>query len=406
MASYSSAEGMDMDLPPLEVASTRVLAANAELQRILTDDELQRREVLDTYFTLEHKFRVYTPGSRYVKYRRVVVEWMCEVGEEFHFSTTTTHMATKYLDRLLGTLDVPKVRIQLVAMACILVAAKFDEPDEMLPTLEDLNECAESAYTKDLIRDMESMVLKHLKWDLGVIVPLHFLSLWIDAGAVFPDDRVSGEPVSKRCVKYLLKYVDFFADLGQQEYNFQQYLPSRVAAASIAAGRTALRFEPIWNTQLSILTGISAEEVFPCYRHLWSSYEKNFPSDQRAVKRVTGVQDLLARGSNCQAWPFSPPLRSPVPATPPTPQTPSGPQTPITPSSYHLPKGDVLMSETYSIDWARPSAVLDDTSFEAVRKDPKAETRRIGGYSLRPVASKPRNSVRFHPYNVATQVGS
>ena len=36
------------------------------------------------------------------------------------------------------------------------------------------------------------------------------------------------------------KYVDFFANLCQQDYQFQSYRPSHIAAASILAARRAL----------------------------------------------------------------------------------------------------------------------------------------------------------------------
>eukprot|EP00808_Paulinella_micropora_P017193 g65963.t1 len=407
------------DLPPLIETPSRSSGTTDEPKPSLSNEEVQRLEVLETYQTQEPKFMVYNPNSQYVKYRRVVVDWMCEVGEEFQFATTTTHIAIKYLDRLLGTLEVAKARIQLVAMACIFVAAKYDEPDDMLPTLAELNECAENAYTIDLIRDMESMVLKYLDWNLGVVVPLHFLSLWIDAGAVFPDDRVSGQPVSKRCVKYLLKYIDFFADLGQQEYTFQQYLPSRLAAATIAAGRTALRFEPIWNCQLSLLTGISADEVFPCYTHLWRAYEKNFPSGQSLSRRVSTIEDFVASYS-APTSPFSPPLNSPVPGTPSTPLTPCTPQTPLSYMASATPKLEANRispsgnKENYE---ALPFSPVNPKPF-SFPPAPAAASRVAGsrqsaesapgmrskGYALRSLSSKAPG--RYHPYSEATKKGS
>lgn len=41
-------------------------------------------------------------------------------------------------------------------------------------------------------------------------------------------------------VAYMKKYVDFFANLSQQDYKFQGYRPSHIAAASIFAARKAL----------------------------------------------------------------------------------------------------------------------------------------------------------------------
>lgn len=41
-------------------------------------------------------------------------------------------------------------------------------------------------------------------------------------------------------IVYMKKYVDFFANLCQQDYRFQRYRPSHIAAAAILAARRAL----------------------------------------------------------------------------------------------------------------------------------------------------------------------
>lgn len=49
-------------------------------------------------------------------------------------------------------------------------------------------------------------------------------------------------PLASRAqvVIYMKKYVDFFANLCQQDYQFQRYRPSHIAAAAILAARRAL----------------------------------------------------------------------------------------------------------------------------------------------------------------------
>lgn len=401
----------DVDMPAL--VSPRSTKAMEAAHKQAVDEEATRMEVLDTYRKQEAKYMVYNPDAQYIKfkYRRVVVDWMVEVGEQFRFATTTTHMAIKYLDRLLGTMDVSKARIQLVAMACIFVAAKYDEPDDNLPTLAELNACAENAYTLNLIRDMEAQVLKYLEWNLGVIVPLHFLSLWIHAGCVYPDDRVSGQPVSKRCVKYLLKYVDFFADLCQHEYEFQEYFPSLVAAATIAAGRTALRFQPVWNARLTHLTGLTAEEVFPCYDTLWRTYETNFPSGRSTVRKVSNLAEFTRYRPMSPVSPGTP-LNSPLPATPSTPATPLTPATPITPQTpMHnkvelipcaSPESTMYQSVSWSpspspgLTYSAPSAPITKYTSELEGEKYTESRDRLRSTS----AAKPMSSARYKPYDL------
>jgi hypothetical protein len=113
---------------------------------------------------------------------------MCEVGEEYKLAALTTHNAVRYLDRVLGATDVPKNRLQLVAMACVLVASKVEEAEEVTPTLAELNECSNHAYSTEALKEMEVAVLRALGWALTVVNPIHFLHFFQARGIVFQGD--------------------------------------------------------------------------------------------------------------------------------------------------------------------------------------------------------------------------
>ena len=76
----------------------------------------------------------------------------------------------------------------------------------------------------------------------------------------------------ERALKYVKKYADFFAELCLQEYTFQQYLPSVMGAAVIAAARRAVKIDPIWNQELEQLTTYNEKQIFKAYRHLYAYY--------------------------------------------------------------------------------------------------------------------------------------
>ena len=58
---------------------------------------------------------------------------------------------------------------------------------------------------------------------------------------LFHSDRMGERPLIAKVPRYFKKYMDFFVDLCQQEFAFQQYSPSMLAAAIVAASRRALR---------------------------------------------------------------------------------------------------------------------------------------------------------------------
>ncbi len=59
--------------------------------------------------------------------RMIVVSWMVEVSDEFGLQPETLHLAVALLDRFLSVTapqGVPRNVLQMVATACIMVAAK------------------------------------------------------------------------------------------------------------------------------------------------------------------------------------------------------------------------------------------------------------------------------------------
>lgn len=115
---------------------------------------------------------------------------------------------------------------------------------------------------------------------------------------LFADDEVlgrAGAGLQLQARAYLAKYADFFADLGLQEYAFQAFRPSVVAAAALAAARKALGVSPLWREELSVVTGYVVEQVEPCFSALWSHYEASFgKGPEREDESPACVSDMWA----------------------------------------------------------------------------------------------------------------
>jgi hypothetical protein len=50
--------------------------------------------------------KVFNPAALYVQKRRVVVDWMCEMGEDLSFNTETIHHSIAIFDAFFGHIDV------------------------------------------------------------------------------------------------------------------------------------------------------------------------------------------------------------------------------------------------------------------------------------------------------------
>jgi hypothetical protein len=235
-------------------------------------------EHLLTLRQLEARHRFYNPAARYLVHRRLVVDWLSELAERADFSTQTTLMAVTNFDRVCSAHSVAPSQLHLVAFCCLLVTAKFDEPDFNLPTIESLLEKAGNVHRKDEVVAMEWLVLGALKWSLNIAVPVHFVLYYLGEGVVFEDDIIRGRRVTVQAIEYARKYALFFCELVSQDYDFAQYPASLMSAAIIASSRHAMQIEPAWNEPLAITTGYTSDQMRGCCQHLFRVFKTSFPA--------------------------------------------------------------------------------------------------------------------------------
>lgn len=240
----------------------------------------------------------YNPRALYLPYRRYLVDWMSDVGEQCRLHNTTVHCAILFLDKIFRSRDVPRGQWQLFATACLSIASKYEEAEEHCPPIPDLLRLTklESAGHSSLsFREGELEVLRFLGWRLRAIPPLHVVGYFLSKGATFEDDRWQGRGLIEKIPKYVRKYAEFFCNLCLQEYSFQQYLPTHLAAAIILASRVALQLQPRWRPELVRLTGYEETEIIEVFHHVWSYYEEQFPGHgSRAIspRSVTHTGNL------------------------------------------------------------------------------------------------------------------
>lgn len=295
----TTTEGELKDTQPSSAASPATAsstALSASLASLTFEDSetVLREEILANLRRRESKWVTYAQDAAYEKYRRMIIDWMCSVGSHLRIATSTIHMAVKHMDRILQNVEVSRRKFQIIAMCCILVAAKFDEPDYSRPTIEMINSCSETRFTLDAIRQYEVLVLKELHWQLAVTVPAQFLDIYYANGVVFHSDLVDGQPATNRIARNVRKFADFFNELALQEYRFQQYPASLVAASVVVCARRAANLQSVWHAKLAQLTGYTPEEVAPVYTSLYEHYLQNFPEPPGTAVSPNSVAALEA----------------------------------------------------------------------------------------------------------------
>jgi G2/mitotic-specific cyclin-B2 len=134
----------------------------------------------------ERKFRIspdYLDGKIVTpKMRSVLIDWLIQVHLKFHLLQETLYLCVQIIDAYLAKQNVPKLKLQLVGVSAMFVAAKYEEM--YVPAIDDFVYMTDNTYTKSEIRHMEIDILKTLNFLFSKPLPLHFLRRFSKAGKV------------------------------------------------------------------------------------------------------------------------------------------------------------------------------------------------------------------------------
>ena len=88
------------------------------------------------------------------------------VCSQLPFHTTTCHLAVLLLDHFMEKHTIKDYRLHLVALTCLLVAAKMEDRDDLLPSINHLRRLTKlenfEEYSKDNFHRMELYLMKYV----------------------------------------------------------------------------------------------------------------------------------------------------------------------------------------------------------------------------------------------------
>ncbi len=79
-----------------------------------------------------------------------------------------------------------------IAATCFFIASKYDELDDRIPRLKDIQrflnrtlDCKLTVASWEEFIECERMLVKYYGWDLMVLIPLHFIRGFLANGVIF-----------------------------------------------------------------------------------------------------------------------------------------------------------------------------------------------------------------------------
>ncbi|XP_053657744.1 G2/mitotic-specific cyclin-B3 [Anopheles marshallii] len=193
--------------------------------------------------------------------RALLVDWMIEIQETFELNHETLYLAVKILDTYLSRVTISHEVLQLVGIASMLIASKYDE--RLPPTVDDFVYFCDGAYDRaDLLR-MERTVFRTIEYDLGYPLSYRFLRRYA---------RVNRIPMMT------LTLARYILETGLMDYNTVLVRDSKLACAALFIARRMLD-QSGWNETL---------EYYSCYK----------------VEQFKDAIVLLNNGMSSRQYPF------------------------------------------------------------------------------------------------------
>lgn len=148
--------------------------------------------------------------------RSIVVNWLEEVHRKFHLVPETLYLAVHIMDRFLSKAQVPRRRLQLVAMTSLLIASKYEEIYP--PEVRDCVYMSDRAYTRQDVIDTEAEILAKLHFMISAPTAYPFLTRFLS---------ITG---ATSTMQYAANY---YLERVLLEHEILRYRPSLVAAAAV-----------------------------------------------------------------------------------------------------------------------------------------------------------------------------
>jgi len=208
-------------------------------------------------------------GMMQLCHRESVVQFINEVCEDFGLLAQTAGLAVSYFDRFLSKTagGLVKQRVQLMALTCTLIAAKFSETK--MPSLDDLCEVAHGLFTKAQLKETELETLRVLQWELHAVTPhaaLEQLAIIMN----HTEDQS----------KTFLEHAEFFIDMSYYVYEMLKFPPLVVASSALLCAWSHLgnlKAIEFHMPQLCALCGVGQHDLLPCKMILFEYFNTTYP---------------------------------------------------------------------------------------------------------------------------------
>ena len=310
--------------------------------------------------------------------RPYLLDFLIEAHTAFGLLPETLFLTINLLDRYCSKRVVYKKHYQLVGCSALLIAAKYGDRKDRVPTIKELKAMCCALYDDDMFSQMEWHVLQTLDWAIGHPTIDSFLELALE--------REPYDPEAHHMACYISEIAMFHKE-------FVSKRPSDMARTSLALARCILgRLQAAhgdWTSQYEPQTLVALSQQL----HQRSAVlSRKYASAH--LSRVSNIMDsfLAKHASIARGYvaPPTPPADTPIDGFgKPLPTYP----VPVTPTKPHLPS---------IVNNGCPTPPITPTNGQCLA----ASNAGMGGFGLPPTPAtmSNQNVVHSHQYNASCRL--
>lgn len=191
--------------------------------------------------------------------RSMLVDWVIDVHEKLGLCHDTLFLAANLIDRFLNIRSIPGSKLQLVGVAALMIACKYEEV--VCPALQTFVLLTDKTLTDEDVRKAEKYMLHALNYDIQFVSPLNFLRRCSKAN----NYEICSRTVGKYLLELMMLYEDFVVFKGSVRAAAAMYLARKMTSQDKCKNLFAM------------YSGHSKEDIRDCFNVLVRVISEQIP---------------------------------------------------------------------------------------------------------------------------------
>lgn len=175
--------------------------------------------------------------------RSTLIDWLLQVHLRYHMLPETLWIAINIIDRFLSVRVVSLVKLQLVGVTAMFIAAKYEEI--LAPSVDEFVYMTENGYTREEILKGERIILQTLNFSISSYSSPY---TWVRRISKADNYDIQTRTLSK-----------FIMEVALLDNRFIRARPSLIAAVGMYASRVMLGGD--WNEDFVYYSGFSESQL-------------------------------------------------------------------------------------------------------------------------------------------------